>query len=137
MLVGAGKLVEQGGLAAVLVARQRKGEHRAVRQGMFALFGVVASALAKAGVLHHPAFFPGRGLCRGFRRFHRDLRRIIQAQRQLIAMDLQLHGVAHGCKLHQRDLLAGDQAHIQKMLAERTRSAHRADHCAFADLQFF
>ena len=40
MLVGAGKLVEQGGLSAVLVARQCKGEGRAVRQRILSLFCV-------------------------------------------------------------------------------------------------
>ena len=53
MLVGTGKLVEQGGLAAVLIAGQRKSQGRAVRQGMLALFDVVLAALAQTRVVHH------------------------------------------------------------------------------------
>ena len=37
VLVGAGELVEEGRLAAVLVARQRKGKGRAVGQRVLAL----------------------------------------------------------------------------------------------------
>ena len=65
MLVGAGELVEQGRLAAVLVARQRKGQGLALRQGMLALFGVVASAFAQARMLHHLVLPPGG--CSGWR----------------------------------------------------------------------
>ena len=103
---------------------------------MFALFGVVAAALAQARVLHHPAGLPCRSCCGCFRRGDLDPCRIVQPQGQLIAVDLQLHGVAHGRNFHQRDLLAGDEPHIQKMLAEFSRSAHCIDHGTFADLQF-
>ena len=138
MLVGAGELVEQGRLAAVLVARQRKGQGLALWQGMLALFGVVASAFAQARMLHHLVIPPGgcsggRGRCRG----DLDLCCVVQAQGQFIAVDLQLHGVAHGCKLHQRDLLAGDQPHVQKMLPQGSRPAHCVNNGTFADLQFF
>ena len=116
VLVGAGELVEQGGLAAVLVARQRKGQGLILRQGMLALLGVVLAALAKTRVLHH--LFRHRSVHRRglFGGGHGDLRRVIQTQGQLIAVDAQLHGVAHGCQLYQRDLCPGDQTHIQKML---------------------
>ena len=52
-------------------------------------------------------------------------------------MDLQFHRVAHGRKFHQRDPLAGDQPHIQKMLPQGTLPANSIDHGTFADLQFF
>ena len=94
------------------------------------------AALAQARVLHHPAGLPCRSCCGCFRRCDLDPCRIVQPQGQLIAVDLQLHGVPHGRKFHQRDLLAGDQPHIQKMLAEFSRSAHCIDHGTFADLQF-
>ena len=138
MLVGAGELVEQGRLAAVLVARQRKGQGLALRQGMLALFGVVASAFAQTRMLHHLVLPPGG--CSGGRgrgRGDLDLRCVVQTQGQFIAVDLQLHGVAHGRKLHQRDLFAGDQPHVQKMLPQGSRPAHCVNNGTFADLQFF
>ena len=138
MLVGAGKLVEQGGLSAVLVARQCKGEGRAVRQRILPLFGVVAAALAQAGVLYHFLFRAGSGhhpdgFCRG----NVDPGRVIQPEGQGVAVDLQLHRVTHGCKLDKGDLFPRDQAHIQKMLAEGPLSANRLNDSAFADVQFF
>lgn len=65
---------------------------------------------------------------------HGDLCRVIQTQGQLIAVDAQLHGVAHGCQLYQRDLCPGDQTHIQKMLPQCARTAHSIYYGAFADL---
>ena len=59
-----------------------------------------------------------------------------QTQRQLVAVDLHLHGVAHGGQLHHGHLRAGDHAHIQKMLAQSALAAHPADNGTFADLQF-
>ncbi len=46
---------------------------------------------------------------------------------------LQLHRVAHRGKIDQRDLLAGDQPHIQKMLPQSAFAAHGSDHGTFAD----
>ena len=134
VLVGAGELVEQGSLAAVLVARQRKGQGLILRQGMLPLLGVVLAALAKTRVLHHLLRHRGvhrRGLFGGG---HGDLCRVVQTQGQLIAVDAQLHGVAHGCQLYQRDLRPGDQTHIQKMLPQCACTAHSIHYGAFADL---
>ena len=134
VLVGTGELVEQGGLAAVLVARQRKGQGLILRQGMFPLLGVVLAALAKTRVLHHFSIHRGvhrRGLFGGG---HGDLCRVVQTQGQLIAVDAQLHRVAHGRQLYQRDLCSGDQTHIQKMLPQCACTAHSIHYGAFADL---
>ena len=49
-------------------------------------------------------------------------------------MDLHLHGVSHGGQLYHRYLCTGDHAHIQKVLPQRTLTAHPADHGAFACL---
>ena len=87
VLVGTGELVEQGSLAAVLVARQRKGQGLILRQGMLPLLGVVLAALAKTRVLHHFSIHRGvhrRGLFGGG---HGDLCRVVQTQGQLIAVD--------------------------------------------------
>ena len=138
MLVGTGELVEQGGLTAVLVASQRKGEGPVLGQGILPLFNVVFSALAKAGVIHHFIICRNRRHCRGlFGGGDADLRGIVQPEGQLIAMDAQLHGVAHGCQLDQRDLRPRDQAHIQKMLAQCAAAADGIHNSAFSDLQFF
>ena len=48
--------------------------------------------------------------------------RIIYTQGQLIAVDAEFDGVAHRGELDERNLRAGNDAHIQKMLSE----------CAFA-----
>ena len=137
MLVGAGELIEQGRLAAVLVSGQCKGESRAVRQGVLSLFDMIFSALAKAGVIHHPVVYGSTRRQALLYRNDSDLGSVVQPERQLIAMDAQLHGVAHGCQLHQRDLRARGQPHIQKMLAQCAAAANRIHHGAFADLQFF
>ena len=63
-----------------------------------------------------------------------DLIGLRQTQRQLVAMDLHLHGVSHGGQLYHRYLCAGDHAHIQKVLPQRTLAAHPANHGAFACL---
>ena len=137
MLVGAGKLVEQGGLAAVLIAGQRKRQGRAVRQGMLALFDVVLAALTQARVVHHLIIHQSGGRRDLFGGDDADLCGVIQAQGQLIAVDAQLHGVAHGGQLDQGDLRPRNKAHIQKMLPQGPGAAHRVHHRALADLQFF
>ena len=134
VLVGTGELVEQGGLTAVLVARQRKGQGLILRQGMLPLLGVVLAALTKTRVLHHFSVHRGvhrRGLFGGG---HDDLCRVVQTQGQLIAVDAQLHGVAHGRQLYQRDLRPGNQTHIQKVLPQCACTAHGLHYGAFADL---
>ena len=52
-------------------------------------------------------------------------------------MNPQLHGVAHGRKLHERHLSARNDAHIQKMLAQRTLAADRDNACTLTRDQFF
>ena len=138
VLVGAGELVEEGRLAAVLVARQCKGKGRAVGQRVLALFGVVASAFAEARVLHRLFTFCLRLFCRrGFGQSDPDAGGIVQPEGQLVAVDAQLHRVAHGGKFDQRDLLTGDQPHIQKMLPQSAFAAHGPDHGGLADVQIF
>ena len=138
VLVGAGELVEEGRLAAVLVARQRKGKGRAVGQRVLALFGVVASAFAEARVLHRLFTFCRRLFHRrGFGQSDPDAGGIVQPEGQLVAVDAQLHRVAHRGKFDQRDLLAGDQPHIQKMLPQSAFAAHGPDHGGLADVQIF
>lgn len=101
---------------------------------MLPLLSVVLAALAKTRVLHHLPVHRGvhrRGFFGGG---HGDLCRVVQTQGQLIAVDAQLHGVAHGCQLYQRNFRARDQTHIQKMLPQCARTAHSVYYGAFADL---
>lgn len=115
MLVGAGELVEEGGLAAVLVARQGKGQLGPLGEGVLLGLGVILAVLAQAGV--------GPGLPQGGDGIpvdgcffadggHGDLLRVGQAQGQGVAVQAQLHGVAHGGVFHQGDLHPGDDAHV-------------------------
>ena len=57
VLIGTGQLVEEGGLAAVLIADKGKGQLRAGRQLASAALGVEFSFFAKSGVFHE--FFSG------------------------------------------------------------------------------
>ena len=51
MLVGTGELVEQGRLTAILIACQRKGERRPLRQWLAIRLDMVNTALAKPRVV--------------------------------------------------------------------------------------
>ena len=51
MLIGTSELVEQCGLAAVLIAGQSKGQLSILRQRMFICLGVILSALAQSRML--------------------------------------------------------------------------------------
>ena len=46
------------------------------------------------------------------------------AQRQLIAVQVELDGVAHRCKLLHRNGYAGNKSHVEKMLAQCALSTH-------------
>ena len=120
MLLGAGELVEQGGLAAVLVAHQRVGQDGAIRQRMLPRLAVVLAAFTQTGVIRVTGAV------------YADM--AAAALPDGLDLDLHLHRVAHGGQLHHRHLRAGDHAHIQKMLAQRALTAHPADDGAFADL---
>ena len=62
---------------------------------------------------------------------------IRQTKGQLIAMNLDFHRIAHRRQLHNGNLCAGDNAHIQKMLAKRTLAANGQNLCALTDSYFF
>ena len=99
---------------------------------------MVASAFAEARVLHRLFTFCRRLFRRrGFGQSDPDAGGIVQPEGQLVAMDAQLHGVAHRSQLDQRDLCPRDQAHIQKMLAQCAAAADGIHNSAFSDLQFF
>ena len=137
MLVGACQLIEQGGLAAVLVAGKSKGQLCSLRQRIFIRLYMVNAAFTKARMfcVFPKAFRCCFGLFPGFYRMYRNFFRISQPQGQLIAMNAQLHGIAHGGKLLQRYLCTGNHTHVQKMLTECTFTAHHINHGSLANFQ--
>ena len=136
VLIGAGQLIEQRRLAAVLVPRERKGQLRALFERGFGLLDVEASFLAETGVL---ALDLRQRLLPNGRRVGRldfDVRGVVKPQGQFIAVNAQLHRVAHRGELHQRDCRAGDHAHIQKVLPQRAFAADDLHNRASARLEF-
>ena len=138
MLVGAGQLVEQGRFAAVLVARQSKGQRLAFGDSVPRFVLVVAGRIvkfpaARMGYRRMPLL---RGGCTvaGVNAFNRDLTGVIQAQRQFIPTQFQLDGVPHRRHLPQGDLGARRQPHIQQVAAQGTAAAHRPDQGVLPDL---
>ena len=125
VLVGAGELVKQGGLAAVLVAGKGEGQLLTCGQRRFVRLGVVLAAFAEAGMRCALAAGALRIVLLGEpNRGDGDAGGVGHAQRELVAVQAELHRVAHGRKLHQRNLRAGDDAHIQEVLAQRAFAAY-------------
>ena len=141
MLVCAGELIKERGLAAILVARQSEGQHAPLGQGIAVPPGVISAALPQARMLRPGlpsvrfigesrisfCLFPNRG--------HLYFCRVVKPQCQLVAVDQQLHRIPHRGELDKLHLRAGDQSHIQKMLSEGAFPAHRFDLCRLSDLQ--
>ena len=96
MLVGAGKLVEQGGLSAVLIACQRKGQQRSLRKGIFCLFKMILSTFAETRMIDSFPFYFGLLFFRVPDIFNLDFLRVCLPQGQLVTVDPKLHGIAHG-----------------------------------------
>ncbi len=155
MLVGAGELVKEGGLSGVLVPDQGKGQLRVIGKGIAVPLAVKTSLLPQTRVLFVMAlllflfflflfFFPGlRELSPGGALFggaseggsagdfldrqDPDQSGIVHAQGELIAVDADLHGIPQRRQLHDRDLGPGENAHVQKMLAEGSSAQDLAD----------
>ena len=136
VLFGARQLVEQRCLAAVLVADQRKRQHGALGQRIAAAFRMETSAFTETEMLAH-----------GFRRvrllphriggrFHFDLVRVVKPERQLISVETDLDRIAHRRVLHNFDIGAGNDAHIQEMLAQSAAPADCQHTCGLAFFYF-
>ena len=99
------------------------------------------AALAQAGMVDLEARvlgverrdMPAR-LC-GAERLDLDALRVVDAQRELVAMDRELHGVAHGRIFLERDDRPGDDAHVEEVLPERALSPNGLDPCRIAELE--
>ena len=150
-LIGTGELVEERGLATVLIAHQCKGQCGSLRQRITAPLGVKLSTLPQTGMdgLIGKLFIGGGlfccfcSICSVFSIFSRfllygqdlDLGSVRQPKGQLIAVDGEFHGIPHGSVLHHSHFLAGDHTHVKKMLAQSSVSANRSDHGTFSDFQ--
>ena len=94
---------------------------------------MVTAALAQTGMLRRgEALGAGRVAFRAARRADFNLLRVVHAKGQLVAVNPKFNRVAHRRELDERDLRAGDDAHIQKMLAQRALAADGADDGALA-----
>ena len=147
VLIGAGELVEERRLAAVLLAGQGERQDRILRERVFVLLGVELSFFAEArmGVV----FVQGQivseilvqRLCR--RLFlhkilvHADLDRLRKPERQGVSVDLDLHRIAHRRHLDEPHFGPGDEAHVQEMLPEGPLSADVLHDGRLAYLQIF
>ena len=136
MLVGAGELVEERRLAAVLVADEAKGDGLSrgnelcdilLRSG-FAQTGVLAvlnNALC-VGMVEHPCLVRHIG--------NLDPGGVILAQGQFVTAHANLHRA--GNILDICNFCAGSQAHIQNMFSKRNIIAvYRVDQCCFSSFQ--
>ena len=134
VLVCPRELVEQRGLAGVLVAHQRVGQQSPLRQGLAAPLRVIFALLTQTGVF---GLGTTRSLPRLLLRLNRpdlNVPRVLQAKRQLVVMDAQLHGIPHGGETNDRQFHPGDDPHVQKMLAKGSLTPNGCNDRAFPDL---
>ena len=118
VLVGAREGVEERGLAAVLVAGERQfertplGDRRAgrARRVLLADGGMLRGLQALAAL---------REVVHVVHLRERDVRGVVATQGELVAAQTDLQRVAHGGALHERDLHARREAHVEDVLAQR------------------
>jgi hypothetical protein len=91
------------------------------------VFLVVTSGFAETGVWNLVATRLGFRGSNGNVSSDFDLGGIGKAKGEQIAAQQDLHRVAHGGILHERDLDAGDNSHVEEMLTQRTLTAHDGD----------
>ena len=135
MLSGACQLVKQGRLSGVLISHQGKCQERSRRQRISRSLWMIFPFLTESGMLSLLLFgmlFPFCGSRLSV--FHLNFCGIIDTQSQLVAMDLELHRIAQRRIFYYRDLCAGNDSHIQEMLAQRAFSAYSGNDTAFARL---
>ena len=137
MLVGSGQLIKQGGLSAVLIAHQCKGQLRSLRQRIAAALRMEFTLLAQSGMIRRfftllrPVLFR-----RGGKQRNTDLPCIRQAQRQLVAVNPQLHRIPQRRQLHYGNLGTGQHTHVQKMLPKFPFPAYAVNSCRLTGFQF-
>ena len=137
VLICAGQLIEQCRLAAVLIAHKCEGENRSLRQRLsISLVMVETAVLAESRMVRrlnllHPDMLVGSLRDPS----HPDLSGVVQPQRQLIAVNLQLHRISHRRKFHDCRLRSRNHTHVQKMLTERPLASDLRDHGTLSNLQ--
>ena len=106
----------------------------ALGQRMLVGLVVEPTALAEAGVRQRlllveeaPHARSAAAVGDGAHVLHLDPPRVVEAQRQLVAMDAHLHRVAHGRVLHHGHVDLRYDAHVQEVLTQRSLAADR-DH---------
>ena len=132
MLVGSSKLIEEGGLSAVLVSSQGEGYGLCFRKRSLSLLFMILSFLSQTWML---LGITEEGTLRLFLRlnfFTLYFLGIIFSYGKLIAMDHELHGVPHGGKLGKGTDCIWNQSHIEKMLSQGSRSSDTDYSGAFA-----
>ena len=137
MLLRSGQLIKQRCLPAVLVSDKRKRQRLAFRKRILflAVMEFPSLTISRMMFLRPPVLL--LHLCMLFRLLMlRSVRLtdlyilcILQTDRQLIPVDPQLDRISHRRILDHGHFRPLDQTHIQKMLAQRSRSAHRSDRC--------
>ena len=143
VLVRTRKLVEECGLAAVLISHQRKRQDRALGQRVTASLGMELALLSQAG-MRRLAYVGARRCLRlpcllrwylvTYVRYV-YARGIVQAKGELVPMYAQLHGVPHRRILHQRHARPWNHSHVEEVLPQRTFSADSFYHGALAYFQ--
>jgi hypothetical protein len=140
VLVRPCKLIEKGGLTAVLVARKGKGKHFAVGKGRFGAFNVVFTLFAKTRMVACGRMDPfACGLLGGNGRNGSNIYicSVFKAERKLVAVEAKLHGVSHWGKLNKRDFCSGNNAHIEKMLSVGSFAANACNDGRFTGRKIF
>ena len=145
MLVGARQLVEEGGLAAVLLSGEGEGELGAFGQRGLVGLVVVNACLTQARVgvvvgeggdiqlVEVVAFFFALAVVAGL---HFDEGGIGFAKGEGIAVDHHLHRVAQGRVFHDFDGRIGDKAHVEEMLPALAFASHGLDTCGLSYFEF-
>ena len=147
MLVGTGELIEERGLAAVLLAGKGESQDRVLGQRVLILLGVELAFLSESGmrvVLMQGKIVSEILVQRHFGRFffrtvlvYNDLERLRKPESQGISMDLYLHRITHRRHLDETHLRTGDDAHVQEMLPEGSLSTDFLHHGGLTYLQIF
>ena len=137
VLIGARQLVEQRGLSAVLISRQRKFEGRALGNNSprrpFAFF----LAHARVGNVRRLLLFQKRLFRRIAHVGNPDFRRVRLSQGKLVPPHPKLDRVAHGRGFDQGHFRARRQPHVQNMFSQGNFAAvHRGDPRALSHGQF-
>ena len=112
MLIGAGQLVEQGSLAAVLVSCQCEGKKLSFRKGMLICLFVVFASFSKSRMRNGFGTLVSLWSFRTSDVFDFNFGCICKAQGQLVAVDPYFNRITHRCIFHHCHICHGNDSHI-------------------------